>query len=163
MMLALRRHCDERSDQAIRLPLTLIAPRSPSSGAAQDPLARNDRADESAAGTLGTWRKLDRPARKVHAALVTRSTPESFGRGAQTITLKTTATNFVLLRTLSFGMSAAKALFFLMTALGARKSDHGCFRRPSSLPSMDRHGPGVTFGTCDQQLIRLHCASSAII
>jgi hypothetical protein len=64
---------------------------------------------------------------------------------------------------LAFGVSAAKALFFLMTAFGAGKSDHGRFRRPSPFACMDGHGPRVTFWTCDQQLIRLHCTSSAIV
>jgi hypothetical protein len=82
---------------------------------------------------------------------------------AQTIALETTTCNFVLLSAFSFGVSAAKTPFFLMTTFGAGKSDHGRFRRPSPLACMDGHGPRVTFWTCDQQLIRLHRTSSAIV
>jgi hypothetical protein len=91
------------------------------------------------------------------------ATPEVFGRTRKHKALETATCSFVLLWALSLGVSAAKTLFFLMTAFGAGKSDHGRFRRPSPLACMDGHGPRVTFWTCDQQLIRLHCTSSAIV
>jgi hypothetical protein len=73
-----------------------------------------------------------------------------------------TATGIFVLHALSF-RSGPRAFFLLMTTFGAGKPDHRRFRRPSPFPCMEGHGPGVTFWTCDQQLIRLHCVSSAIV
>src|ERR1700686_4124547 len=62
----------------------------------------------------------------------------------------------------SFGRSAAETLFAI-AALGAGKSNQVRRRGPWLLPCMDGHWPRVAIWTCDQQLIRLHCANSLVM
>lgn len=155
-MLALRRQCDERREEANRLCQPHAGLLHGDCHRGRIRATRRPRNDEDRSAAAETWAIAQ-------SGLLIQESPRatSFGRTRKQQALETAACSFVLLW--AFGVSAAKALFFLMTAFGAGKSDHGRFRRPSPLACMDGHGPRVTFWTCDQQLIRLHCTSSAIV